>query len=70
MFLSTYINKLHTVKTAGEMLFQGYEDPILDVARSMPFSTSDLPPMDKFCWFFAVSLNITQKYTAMHRINK
>lgn len=59
IFLNTYVKDLHTVKTAGEMLFQGYQDPILDTARTMPFSVSSLPPMDKFSWFFGVSLNTT-----------
>lgn len=50
-------------KTAGEMLFEGYEDPLLDLAKSLPSSaTGGAPPVDRFGWFYGVS---TYSYSNM-----
>lgn len=46
----------HITKTAGEMLFEGYTDPLISMAKSMPFlAEGSLPPWDKFGWFYTVS---------------
>lgn len=48
--------KVHIVKSVGELLFEGYEDKLMNIARSMPFlADSNMPEMDKFGWFYGVS---------------
>jgi scavenger receptor class B protein 1 len=47
-----YGKKIHVTKTAGEWLFEGFEDPMINLAKSNPF-LSDIPTMfDKFGWFY------------------
>lgn len=43
-------SKMFVTKTAGELLFDGYEDPLLDLAGQLPAGI--LPPFDKFAWFY------------------
>ncbi|CAH0555939.1 unnamed protein product [Brassicogethes aeneus] len=51
--LKSMASKIHITKTVGELLFEGYEDPLLNMARNMPFlAGSSMPPMDKFGWFY------------------
>lgn len=43
---------IHSVKTVGELMFDGYEDQILTIGRNVPFLPKDaVPDMKKFCWF-------------------
>ena len=39
-------------KTAGELLFDGYEDPLLSIAEWI--GTKSSVPIDKFGWFYKV----------------
>jgi scavenger receptor class B, member 1 len=57
MSLSFFGQKVHLTKTAGEWLFEGYEDPIIGVAKEIA-SVLDIGdiPFDKFGWFYSVSL--------------
>lgn len=50
MTLSLY-SELHVTKTAGELLFDGYEDQILSAAGYLPF----VEVADKFGLFYNVS---------------
>ncbi|KOB79183.1 Scavenger receptor class B member 4, partial [Operophtera brumata] len=53
MGLAMFGQGVSVTKTAGQMLFEGYEDPLLDLAKSLPASTTGgAPPVDKFGWFY------------------
>ena len=41
-------------KTVGELLFDGYDDPILEIGASFDEEERTLP-IDKFGWFYKVS---------------
>lgn len=43
-------SQMFVTKTAGELLFDGYSDPLLDLAKELP--PGILPPFDKFAWFY------------------
>jgi scavenger receptor class B protein 1 len=50
-----YDKQIHVTKTAGEWLFEGFNDPMIDLAKNNPF-LNDIPAMfDKFGWFYKVS---------------
>lgn len=45
--------KIFVRKTVGELLFFGYSDPLLQMAAQLPaFSDIEIPPYDKFAWFY------------------
>lgn len=46
---------ISVTKTAGELLFDGYEDPLLDLANSLPQIETNAPKVDKFGWFYKVN---------------
>lgn len=53
--LSTLAPKLEVKKTVSELLFEGYEDKLLTMAKSMPFLANEgIPNFDKFGWFYKV----------------
>lgn len=47
-------SKLYVTKTAGEILFDGYEEPILSSLSYLPIPSV----MDKFGIFYGVSVNV------------
>lgn len=53
--LALYGQKLHVTKTANQWLFEGYEDPIIDVAKGIAsiLGVGDVP-FDRFGWFYMV----------------
>ena len=53
-FIGTLGSKLYVTKTAGEFLFDGYDDPLLHI-KPPPSLGIDVPPYDKFGWFYLVS---------------
>lgn len=56
MGLAMFGQQVSVTKKVGELLFDGYEDPLLDLAKSLPASTTGgAPPVDKFGWFYGVS---------------
>lgn len=56
-YLLKNLNETLTVtKTAGEILFDGYEDNVLKVARALNITVG--LPGDKFGWFYGVSNKI------------
>lgn len=59
-------------KTVGELLFEGYDDPLIGMGKSMEnFQNLELPPFDKFGWFYMVRfLNILSPSSAETKINK
>lgn len=55
MGFSLYNEKVHVTKYASEWLFDGYEDPMINLARGNPLlEDSDIPPFDRFGWFYMV----------------
>ncbi|KAG5684261.1 hypothetical protein PVAND_013497 [Polypedilum vanderplanki] len=50
--LRIYGNNVHVTKTAGEWLFDGFEDPMITLAKSNPFLTDIPTNFDKFGWFY------------------
>ncbi|XP_075974431.1 protein peste-like isoform X2 [Anticarsia gemmatalis] len=53
MGLSMFNQKIAVSKLAKELLFEGYADPLLDLAKSLPPSTTGgAPPVDRFGWFY------------------
>ncbi|GBO98673.1 Protein peste [Eumeta japonica] len=52
MGLAMFNHKISVSKLAKELLFDGYEDSLLDLAKSLPSSTTGgAPPVDRFGWF-------------------
>ena len=49
---------IHKNSTAGELLFDGYEDTLLSMADMM--AKEGDRPMDKFAWFYKVSETSSQ----------
>lgn len=43
-------SRLFVTKSAIELLFDGYSDPLLDLGQRLPPGT--FPPFDKFAWFY------------------
>ncbi|XP_013149053.1 PREDICTED: protein croquemort-like [Papilio polytes] len=53
MGLAMFGHHLSISKLATELLFEGYDDPLLDLAKSLPASaTGGAPPVDKFGLFY------------------
>lgn len=50
--LSLYNQKLTVTKTAGELLFEGYEDDMVLLAKSLPFLAGEEIPFDRVGWFY------------------
>ncbi|XP_043253594.1 protein croquemort-like isoform X2 [Colletes gigas] len=44
-------SKVHTTKTVNELLFTGYDDPLIKLGRLMGMGL-DVPPFNKFGWFY------------------
>lgn len=50
--LAMYDQKIHVTKTAGEMLFEGYEDDMITLAKQLPFLAGEEVPFDRVGWFY------------------
>lgn len=46
---------VHTARTVGQTLFDGYKDSLMTAAMNLPFLSISIPKMDKFGWFYTVS---------------
>lgn len=54
--LAMYDQEISVTKSVDELLFTGYSDEMIDVARAVPIFGSDVEvPFDKFGWFYTVS---------------
>jgi hypothetical protein len=62
--LAFYGQKLHITKNASQWLFEGYEDPIINVAKEIAsfLGVGDIP-FDRFGWFYKVSLLMSDEKT-------
>lgn len=59
MSLAFYGQKLHITKSANEWLFEGYEDPIIPIAKEIAsFLGVGEIPFDRFGWFYQVNIKI------------
>lgn len=45
----------HIEQTVGELLFIGYSDKLIDMARTIPLFKGVEVPFDKFGWFYKVT---------------
>lgn len=45
--------KIYVTKKAGEFLFEGFSDPLIDVATTIPGLAHQVP-FDRFGWFYKV----------------
>lgn len=52
MSLKFFGQQIHLTKTADELLFKGYEDPIINVAREIAKIMGIDVPFDRFGWFY------------------
>lgn len=50
--LTTFARTIHLTKPVGDILFNGYDDPLLTLGNKMPFLSSELKAYDKFGWFY------------------
>ena len=57
MGLSLYDQNIYVRKTASELLFEGYQDDLIDMARDISGFGKDKfnIPYDRFGWFYGVS---------------
>lgn len=62
--ISSMMNSIHVVQSVGNVLFDGYPDPLLSMAAKVPLlAKNKIPLTDKFGWFYGVS---TGKITVMY----
>ncbi|CAF4893469.1 unnamed protein product [Pieris macdunnoughi] len=53
MALAMFGQGISVSKLAGELLFEGYDDPLMDIAKNLPASTTGgAPPLDRFGLFY------------------
>uniref|UniRef100_A0A0A9XHB3 Protein croquemort n=1 Tax=Lygus hesperus TaxID=30085 RepID=A0A0A9XHB3_LYGHE len=50
--MGTFGTSIHVYKKVGELLFDGYSDPLLATASKMPAFSGLSVPFDKFGWFY------------------
>lgn len=50
---------VYLTRTVSQMLFEGYEDPLINMARSLPFLGNSVPGWDRFGWFYTVQISST-----------
>ena len=55
--LSSMEAEIFVRKTVGELLFEGYEDKIIDIGSALGHGPGDVV-LDKFGWFYKVIVNI------------
>lgn len=56
MGLNLYNEQVYVIKEARELLFEGYQDDMIDMARHLansPFGSFKIP-YDRFGWFYSV----------------
>ena len=63
--LATIEAKLFLNRTVGELLFDGYDDPILEIGASFDDEERTLP-IDKFGWFYKVCKHLIHYTHFLH----
>lgn len=60
-FRSSFLQaKLFINRTVGELLFTGYEDPILEIGAAFTEDERTMP-IERFGWFYKVRRDIIQQ---------
>lgn len=54
--LTIYNQETHVTKQARELLFEGYEDDMVTLAKDMPLLDTGDIPFDRVGWFYMVSI--------------
>ncbi|CAB0020602.1 unnamed protein product [Nesidiocoris tenuis] len=54
--MGAFGTKVYVKKPVGELLFDGYSDPLLETASKLPAFSGLEVPFDKFGWFYMVSI--------------
>lgn len=69
--LSMYNQQIHVTVPVGELLFEGYEDQMLTLAKEHPFLTGLEVPFDRVGWFYMRnnSAELTGWYNAHTGVN-
>jgi hypothetical protein len=52
--LAFFDQQIHLSKTADELLFKGYDDPIISFAKEIAKMMGIDVPFDRFGWFYMV----------------
>lgn len=52
--LAFFDQQIHITKTADELLFKGYDDPIITVAKEIAGIMGIDVPFNRFGWFYMV----------------
>ena len=53
--LKPFFRKLYITRTAGELLFDGYPEPLIKLSRAVPlFNDFNFPNWDRFGWLYNV----------------
>lgn len=63
MGLSLYDQQVYVTKSASQLLFEGYQDDMIDIAREAPAFLGGMTvdvPFDRFGWFYMVSVRIAR----------
>ncbi|KAF5278410.1 hypothetical protein FQA39_LY05899 [Lamprigera yunnana] len=55
VIISTAYPDVHLKRTANQLLLDGYEDLIVNIANYLPFLASEIPRFDKFGWLFIIN---------------
>lgn len=70
MILAMSGNGMSVSRLAGELLFEGYDNPLLDLAKTLPSSTTGgAPPVDRFGLFYEVSVTILLMFNIYLYVN-
>lgn len=56
--LKGFNQNVHVTKKASEWLFDGYDDSMINLAKSNPLLNAGNIPFDKFGWFYMVSFRM------------
>ncbi|KAK0075820.1 hypothetical protein PV325_006271, partial [Microctonus aethiopoides] len=51
-FMLDKLSGIHIVKTVDELLFTGYEDPLITMGQMAVDDGEEIPPYDRFGWFY------------------
>ncbi|XP_030762896.1 protein croquemort-like isoform X2 [Sitophilus oryzae] len=58
--LTSVSAKIYGTHSAGELLFEGHEDPLLNMANNLPaVMAPSMPNLDKFGWFYGRNHSMT-----------
>ncbi|XP_031350346.1 protein peste-like isoform X2 [Photinus pyralis] len=55
MVFSAVYPTVDTTRSANQLLLEGYDDIIVDIAKMLPFIASEIPRFDKFGWLFILN---------------